>query len=151
MLGLCATRPSACTASPGSNTNLAVITDAATSTGFASIALSGGVAWFEAALPSSAVRRVVVRGTFAPTAPVQVQLRLSSGQLVNIGSLNSTVSYAYVPLIGPWEGLAAVRLSGAASFSLQELAVSAAPCTEQASVDLGAAHSLSSIRCARWS
>mgnify|MGYP001810846765 CR=1 FL=1 len=154
LLGLCASSPSACTASAGS-ASLAGATDNSLYSVAASVAApaAGDSAWVRLALPGAprALRRVAARGIVGSGTLVTVSLETSSGALYTLGSINATQSYAFVPFAAnaswPADG-AALRVASAAKFTLQEVGATSEQSFEYAAIDLGAVLPVGAIRCA---
>jgi hypothetical protein len=106
LAGLCRTATPACTASVGSK-NLAGATDGDTTLSTsASVGVGpAGQAWLRLELPGGPLplRRVSVRPLVAAAALLRVELLTAGGGSILAGTLNSTASYSWAQLLGPWQ------------------------------------------------
>lgn len=123
-----------CRASGGSR--FADATDTNVYTG-ASITAVGGIAWLTVSLPSpQPLYRVMYRGIFG--APTNVSVVTAAGEVIDLGSLNSTNNYnfyRYIP--GPDVIVAALRMSSTVSFTVTEISAMSESCFQHATIDLG--------------
>jgi hypothetical protein len=107
LLGLCPAASTACTASVGSK-NLGGATDGDTALSTSAVLAVGpaGRAWLRLQLPGGgplSLRRVSLRPLVAASALLRVELVTGAGDTILAGALNSTASYSWAQLLGPWQ------------------------------------------------
>ncbi|KXZ55117.1 hypothetical protein GPECTOR_3g27 [Gonium pectorale] len=151
------TNVSRCTASAGS-TNLYGATDGRIDTPSANVLLAAGQAWLRVPLAAPTdIRRLNMRGIY-PASPastpaaatVWLWVEFANQPAAMVMAINSTFSYQFMVATGNWTGVTSLLVNGSAGFTVTELAVQYGSCYESATVDLGAAQSIGSVRARYW-
>ncbi|KAL4458642.1 hypothetical protein ABPG75_013507 [Micractinium tetrahymenae] len=143
-----------CSASTGS-TLLQNATDLDVYTG-ALVSLPAGTpsgtagAFLRASLPAAST---VYRVTLKAFGSANIEFLLLKGDGTSVKAMTTTTAdnYNWINADGEWAGITAVRVQSRAGFTLTELAVQTAPCTQWAVTDLGSVKQVGMLRVRFWS